>query len=158
MTKTVYAFDTDSLLYLGPVLLDDSDLSPMEPGVHLIPGNCLEDAPPAPQEGKLIVNQDGAWVLVPLPPVTPPPPAEPPKAPSQITMRQARLALLGAGRLADVDAAIATLPSPQRETAQIEWNYAAVVERDSALVALLSTAVGLSQADLDSLFMTAAAL
>ena len=90
-------------------------------------------------------------------PATPPPPAAAP-VPSQITMRQARLALLSAGKLANVDAAIATLPSPARETAEIEWQYASTVERVSPIVALLGPALGLDDDELDSLFAMAAQL
>ncbi len=38
----------------------------------------------------------------------------PPGIPQEVTMRQARLALLGAGLLGGVDAAIASLPSPTK--------------------------------------------
>ena len=40
--------------------------------------------------------------------------------PQTVTMRQARLALLGAGLLAGVDAAIASLPEPDKSAAIIE--------------------------------------
>lgn len=82
----------------------------------------------------------------------------PTPVPSVVSMRQARLALLQAGKLAEVNAAIAALPSPDKEQAQIEWEYATEVERDSALVAQLAPALGLNAAALDALFTTAAAL
>lgn len=75
-----------------------------------------------------------------------------------VTMRQARLALLQAGKLADVDTAIASLSEPQRSAAQIEWNYSKTVERSSAFVSQLGTMLGLSEADIDNLFATAATL
>ena len=87
-----------------------------------------------------------------------PPPPAPPYVPEQVTMRQARLALLGAGLLSSVDAAIASLPSPQKEAAQIEWEYAAVVQRNSGLVPAMAQALGMSEAQIDELFITAAAL
>jgi hypothetical protein len=74
-------------------------------------------------------------------------------------MRQARLALLGAGLLDDVDAAIAAIPDPvQRKAAQIEWEYAAVVERNSLLIQQLAPALGMSAEQMDQLFITAAGL
>lgn len=79
-------------------------------------------------------------------------------APSVVTMRQARLALLGAGLLASVDAAIDSLPSPQKEEARIEWEYATEVQRSSGLVPMMGAALGLDDAGLDALFVTAAAL
>ena len=80
------------------------------------------------------------------------------RVPQSITMRQARLALLGAGLLANVDAAIASLPDPEKSAAQIEWEYAAVVQRNAGLVPAMAGALGLDDAGLDALFVAAAAL
>ena len=82
----------------------------------------------------------------------------PPYVPASVTMRQARLALLGAGLLASVDAAIDSLPSPQKEAARIEWEYATEVQRSSGLVPMMGAALGLDGAALDALFIGAAAL
>lgn len=82
-----------------------------------------------------------------------------PTVPQQVTMRQARLALLGAGLLDDVGAAIAAIPDPvQRKAAQIEWEYAAIVERNSPLIQQLAPALGMTEAQMDELFATAAGL
>jgi hypothetical protein len=89
---------------------------------------------------------------------TAPPAAPPPGPPAAVTMRQARLALLGAGKLDDVAAAIAGLPSPQKEAAQIEWEYSTEVKRDSTLVTQLAPALSLDTAALDALFTQAATL
>jgi hypothetical protein len=87
----------------------------------------------------------------------PPPPA--PVVPQSITMRQCRLQLLATGKLALVDAAIAAMPSPQKEAAQIEWDYSAVVQRDSPLIAQLAPALGWNTADdIDAQFIAAAVL
>lgn len=79
-------------------------------------------------------------------------------SPQVVTMRQARLALLGAGLLDDIDAAINSLPSPQKEAARIEWEYATEVQRSSGLVPMLGATLGLDDAALDALFIEAAAL
>lgn len=81
-----------------------------------------------------------------------------PVVPQSVTMRQARLALLAAGKLAAVEAAIASLPSPQKEAAQIEWEFSSVVDRNRPLVQTLGPALGLSEAELDALFIQAAQL
>lgn len=94
--------------------------------------------------------------FVELPPIVDP--QAPPVVPSIVSMRQARLALLQAGKLDDVDAAIAALPSPAKEAAQIEWEYATEVKRDSQLVTQLAPALGLDDAALNALFIAAAAL
>lgn len=88
---------------------------------------------------------------------TPGPPA-PTVVPAAVTMRQARLALLGADLLDDVDAAIAALPSPQKEAAKIEWEYSQEVQRHNGVVASLGPLLGLTDAQIDDLFLTAAQL
>lgn len=90
---------------------------------------------------------------------TPEPYVEPPvPIPSIVSMRQARLALLQSGLLASVDAAIASLPSPQKEAAQIEWEYSQEVHRDKELVGMLAPALGLNESQLDDLFTLASTL
>jgi hypothetical protein len=79
--------------------------------------------------------------------------------PQMVTMRQGRLALLGAGLLDQVDAALAAIPdATQRRAAQIEWEYAQTIDRPSAWVANLSAALSLTDEQLDALFVAAAAL
>ena len=80
------------------------------------------------------------------------------KVPASVTMRQGRLALLAAGKLAQVDAAIASLPEPQKSAALIEWDFSNELQRGNAFVATLGAALGLSDAQVDQLFITAAAL
>jgi hypothetical protein len=78
--------------------------------------------------------------------------------PQEVSMRQARLALLARGVLGQVDAAIESLPSPDREAARIEWDYSSVVARNSPLVVMMGAALGLDDDALDELFITAARL
>lgn len=73
-------------------------------------------------------------------------------------MRQARLALLGAGLLAQVNTAVANMPGAEGDAARIEWEYAQEVRRDSPLVAALSAAFGWTGAQLDDLFTEGAKL
>lgn len=75
-----------------------------------------------------------------------------------VSMRQCRLALLADGTLADVDVAIASLPDPDKSSAQVEWEYAATVERTSPFVASLGAAIGYDDAKMDDLFEAAAKL
>lgn len=88
----------------------------------------------------------------------PAPPAPPVPVPEVVTMRQTRLALLKAGKLANVDAAIAVLPSPNKEAAQISWEYSTEVRRDSDLLKQLAPVLGLDDAAIDALFIQAATL
>lgn len=84
--------------------------------------------------------------------------APPTPVPSSVTMRQARIALLAAGLLDDVETAIAGLSSPTKERAQIEWEYSNEVQRNNGIVAQLGPLLGLSSAQIDALFIQAAAL
>lgn len=86
------------------------------------------------------------------------PPAQPPQVPGAVTMRQARLALLGAGMLEQIDTAINALPSPQKEAAKIEWEYSQEVQRHNGFVSVLAPALGLTSAQLDALFLQASQL
>ena len=74
--------------------------------------------------------------------------------PQQVTMRQARLALLGAGLLDDVEAVIT---AAGRE-AQIQWEYASVVERNNPVIAIVQQQQGMTDAQIDDLFREAAKL
>ena len=88
-----------------------------------------------------------------------PEPGNPPPPVTSVAMRQARLALLGAGLLGQVSSAIAAIPdATQRAAAEIEWEYATEVLRDSPWVLQLSNALGLDDDQLDKLFTIASAL
>lgn len=78
--------------------------------------------------------------------------------PQEITMRQARLVLLGAGLLHQVDAALNALPSPMKEAAFIEWEYSSTVKRSSALVVQLGQSFGLTADQIDAMFRQGATL
>lgn len=91
--------------------------------------------------------------------VAPPPePESEHKVPSAVTMRQARLALLGAGLISSIDSAINAMPSPQKEAARIEWEYSQEVQRHNGFVDILGPLLGLTDAQTDALFITAATL
>ena len=74
--------------------------------------------------------------------------------PQQVTMRQARLALLSAGLLDDVEMVIAAAG----RAAQLEWEYAAVVDRSNLAVAIVQQQKALTDAQIDDLFREAAKL
>ena len=83
----------------------------------------------------------------------------PPTVPQSVTMRQARLALLRAGLLDDVAAAIAAIPDPvQRKAAEIEWEYAQTVDRNSPFTQQMAAGLSLTAEQLDALFTQAAGL
>lgn len=106
-----------------------------------------------------INETDGQWTLAGDESITKEPlPPAPTYIPDVVSMRQARLALLGAGLLAPVNDAVAAMTGGPGEAARIEWEYATEVRRDSPLVDGLSAALSLDAKTLDSLFTAAAAL
>jgi hypothetical protein len=76
----------------------------------------------------------------------------------EVTMRQARLALLQQGLLENVTAAIALIPEPDKSKISIEWEYASTVERTSPWMSTMGAALGLTDEQLDQLFETASTL
>jgi hypothetical protein len=122
--------------------------------LYITPDNKLHDdadgyaltLPSWPQDARLATQEEIEAILNPI---------VSPLVPQSVTMRQARLALLGDGLLDDVNAAINTLPSPQKEAAQVEWEYAQDVQRNQPLVLMLLPALGLTDEEADQLFIKA---
>ena len=83
---------------------------------------------------------------------TPPEPTDP--IPLSVTRFQARAALWLAGLLDDAEAAIAQAHPLSR----IAWEQANVYRRDSPTVISIGQQLGLSEADIDELFKTAASI
>ena len=75
-----------------------------------------------------------------------------------VTPRQARLALLGAGLLSNIETAIAALEEPIKTAVTVEWEYATHVDRNSPWVSQLASVLGLNDQQLDQLFEVAATL
>ena len=96
---------------------------------------------PSPEH---VAHEDGSWVL---------PPAS---VPQSVTMRQARQAMLYSGILTQVDALIAAMPGEEGESARIDWNHARDVKRDWPLIAVLGPQLGLTEQQIDDLFIYAA--
>jgi len=83
---------------------------------------------------------------------TPEPADIPPVIIPTLTMRQARLALLGAGLLDEVESAITT---PED---RIWWDYSTTVERSHPLVNAVLAALGKTETEIDDMFIAAATL
>lgn len=83
----------------------------------------------------------------------------PPPVPSSVTRRQARQALLLAGLLSQVQPAIDAIPNAAtRAMVAIEWADSLYFERDRPALIGLATALGMTSAQLDQLFITASKL
>ena len=80
------------------------------------------------------------------------------QVPFSVTMRQARLALLGANKLVAITSAIESLPEPTKSGAKITWEYSTEVQRYNGLVSQLAPVLGISDAEIDALFIAASKL
>jgi len=78
------------------------------------------------------------------------------RLPRVATARQIRLALVDAGLLDSVQTAFTDLSEPLKTKAQIEWEYATEIEKNSPLIQALYPKLGLTEDDLDDLFVAAA--
>lgn len=79
--------------------------------------------------------------------------------PQKVTARQAHQALILAGLYANVQPAISSITDPvERQLAQVEWDRSNDFERTRPLLIQLGYAIGLDDAGLDQLFVTAAGL
>lgn len=77
-----------------------------------------------------------------------------PSVPASVSARQARLALLAAGLLDTVNAAVAAAGG----ATQIEWDHATQIDRASPLLASIGAALSLTGEQVDELFRAASAL
>lgn len=156
-SKTVYQTDAYGV-FVG---ITSADESPLEPGVFLIPAGCVEVKPPKFDANTQLARfVEGKWLIEAIPAPEPEPEPEPPQPgpPSVVTMRQARLALLKAGLLEQVNTAIASLQGAEGEAARIEWEYSQEIWRNRPFVILLGDTLGLSAKQIDDLFIEAATL
>ena len=87
------------------------------------------------------------------------PPTPPAPVPEVITPRQAKIALLQAGLLDDVEAAIAAIPDETtRRIAQVDWADAQEVRRDWPLLVQMAGQMGLTDTQVDELFRAGASV
>lgn len=71
--------------------------------------------------------------------------------PQQVTPYQARVAINNAGLRASVEAAVAAADQNVKDA----WEYATVIERQSPFIIAMGAALGLSEAQINGLFLEA---
>lgn len=81
------------------------------------------------------------------------------RIPQVVSQRQLRTQLVLTGfNLSDIDTAIKSLPEPDRSIALIAWDYAITFERESPLLVSLALMLGLTEYDLENIFINASQL
>lgn len=79
--------------------------------------------------------------------------------PQEVLMYQAREALIRSGiTIESIDLIIDSLPSPQKEIAFTQWEYAPTIKRYNSWVSELAPLIPLTEAQLDDLFILAGTL
>lgn len=150
MQKIVSQLDAAGYL-VGPVVADES---PLEPGVYLVPGGCVDQVPPAVPQGMRARWILGAWQFEAASVEPDPEPApesiEAWRARIEVSAFQAQAALLAAGLLGQVEALMA---NPATDPlARLAWVKAGVFRRMSPTVLAMAQPLGLSELQLDDLF------
>jgi hypothetical protein len=138
---------TKQAFYPDDMLADYAAAGSLPGDLEDFPDRSFQDLMTAKTAGKIFDWSGSVPVAVDAPPAVP-------EIPSSVSPAQARLALHGAGLLAQVEAIVAAADVPT----QIAWNNASVIERTSPTVAALAGALGLTDAQLDDLFTTAAGI
>lgn len=121
------------------------------PADVFVPGLAeqFEPVPGGVVSGSQLVN--GQWIA-------PPEPGPVSLIPQSVTMRRCRIALLEAGLLESVQTSIASMPGADGERARIDWEYALEVRRDWPLIGALGPQMGLTEQQIDDLFIYAATI
>jgi hypothetical protein len=135
----VYLLDENNI-FIGELEIDPMKALP----------KCAIEQPPMLNDGQFAMYVNGNWVVLDSYPTPPTPPVA---IPTSITPRQARLKLLEASLLDNLEAVITT-----NRAWQIEWEYATEVKRDSPLIDAVASEAGLTVEQIDQMFIEASKL
>lgn len=113
-------------------------------------------APPPGLTGEQVAQWGGSgWTVLESRPVPPEPVIA---VPESVTMRQARIALSRTGLIPAVEQALEVMQGQEGEEARIEWEYSQEVYRNKPFVIQLGATLGLSEEQVDELFISASGI
>ena len=156
MSKTVSQLDVDGY-FVGFAIADES---PLEPGTFLLPGGCVDAAPPAIPEGHR-ARWDGSSFSVELIPLEEPPVVTPPTPvvtpPTLDEVKAAKLAEINAACDAEIGALKATYPDTEVLTWDKQEQEARALVLDATattpLIDSIASARGLDRVELANLII-----
>lgn len=151
--KIVSQLDADGY-FVG---LTAADESPLEPGVFLIPGGAVDAEPPVVPDGHRARWSNGwAFEAIPQPEPEPEPEPLPPAVPQQVSRAQGKAVLIQMGLWQQVLDFVAAIPDPtQRALAEVALHDTQHWQRNSPFLAQAAAALGMTDAQLDDLFVRA---
>lgn len=108
----------------------------------------------------VLTNAVASWCRQYTPVAAPPetPPVVINGVPQTVTKKQAKKALAAAGLLSAVETALANATGTEGAFARIEWADSITFNRNNAVLLSLAGALGMSDAQLDALFVAAATM
>lgn len=78
------------------------------------------------------------------------------EVPQEVTPRQMRVALIVSGTsIASIETMIAALPEPDQSIVRTTWEYSTAFERENPILNSMAGGLGLTQTDVDNLFILA---
>lgn len=153
--KIAYKYDPVTFVAGGSEVIQES---PLQPGVWLWPPHVTTDVPPVPEVGKTTVFLNGQWRSVisgDVPGMLPEHDAALDREYMIVSRFQAKAAMLAAGMLPSVEAYFSGSASALDKLA---WSDVTNFYRLSPLVVATGAALKMTDADLDRLFIAAAAI
>ena len=151
--KIVSQLDADGY-FVG---LTAADESPLEPGVFLIPGGAVDVEPPVVPDGHRARWSNG-WAIEAIPQPAPEPEPEPlpPAVPQQVSRAQGKAVLIQTGLWQQVLNFVEAIPDPmQRALAEVALHDTQNWQRNSPFLNTAAAALGITQAQMDELFIAA---
>lgn len=116
------------------------------------PVNSTKIKPPALTAGEVAKFNGDRWEILTERPVLPS------NVPYIITMRQVRIALARSGLISSIETALSAIPEPHQTEARIEWEYGHEIRRDHPLLIEIQSSLGITDEEVDNLFILAGAV
>jgi hypothetical protein len=139
----IYRFRREDMVYDCEIEVPDGTVA--IPSYHTF-------QPPPVQENHYAVMRNG-WILLPGEKPNPPPPASPIKyVPEKVTRFQAKAVLHNMGLLTTAQSLVDNIEDP---LVKLVWQEALHFERNSPVLNSLAQAMGLSEEQIDDLFIAA---
>ena len=148
--KTVCQLNSNSV-FVGAITADES---PLEPGKYLLPGGAVDFPVPVIPQGSNAVWNGAVFDFIPIP-------IDPPVEPSVVTIPQVVSFFQGCAALQAggyLEAVESYMSGPATAVEKLAWRTITEIRRASPLTSKLAAMLGLTDAQVDDLFILAATI